>query len=265
MGSMEPVEHAVRNFYDRYGWTDGGEDEMFRQFRPAYRPYHAETEKRTLACFDGRAGRLLIVGGGDLPGSHQAVAARFDDISCIDISQAALDIVAAKLPRTHTVLDSICAAPFADGRFDAVFASHVIYHIDAAQQERAVREMIRVVRPGGRIVILYSNPRSPIRFAAGALHRVRRRWRPEKAVNQTGHTLYFAPYRLRWWQRFADSCAVTLQPWDVIGSFEERTLIHSDRLAKAFYGAAGWLEHAAPRLAVQLWQYPIVVLDKKPA
>ena len=37
---MSQVEQSVREFYDTYGWSKGGEDERFRQFRPAYRPYH---------------------------------------------------------------------------------------------------------------------------------------------------------------------------------------------------------------------------------
>lgn len=40
--------------------------------------------------------------------------------------------------------------PFADGEFDCVVAAWVIYH--APDRDRAIRELARVLRPGGRLV-----------------------------------------------------------------------------------------------------------------
>jgi SAM-dependent methyltransferase len=256
-----PVEQTVRDFYDTYGWSEGGEDELFRQFRPAYRAYHQQTDARTLGCFEGRDGSLLIVGGGDLPQSHVELASRFNTVTCIDISAVALDITQHKLPTAERVLGSICNAPLPTGTIDAVFAAHIVYHIDANEQERAVREMIRVAKPGGRIVIVYNNPRSPIRFAAGVVHRLRKRFSPDLAV-KTPSGLYFSPHPLSWWSVFKDMCTVSMLPWDIIGSFEERTLIPSDRLARAFYGAAARVERKLPYASVHFWQYPIIILDK---
>ena len=256
-----PTEQAVRDFYDTYGWSKGGEDKLFRQFRPAYQPYHEKTVARTSECFAGCSGSLLIVGGGDLPQSHLDLASQFDAVTCIDISQVALDITRTKLPHAQRVLGSVCDAPLPTGTFDAVFAAHIVYHIDANDQERAVRELIRVTRQGGRIVIIYNNPRSPIRFATGVVHRLRKRFAPEKAVTESG--LYFSPFPLRWWSRFKDTCSISMLPWDIIGSYEERTLIPTDGFARAFYGAAAWIERWIPSASVHFWQYPIVVLDRR--
>jgi SAM-dependent methyltransferase len=257
----DTVEHSVRKFYDEYGWSKGGEDDLFRRFRPAYRRYHEQTVARTLACFSECTGALLIVGGGDLPRSHVMLAERFEAVTCIDISKVALAITQQKIPAAKTVLGSICTAPFAADTYDAVFAAHVIYHIDAEQQETAVRELIRIAKCGGRVVILYNNPRSPIRFLAGAVHRLRKLLAPEHAVGEAG--LYFSPYPLEWWNRFKESCEVSMLPWDIIGSYAERNLIPSDRVASIFYRTAAWVERMLPRAAVHLWQYPIVILDKK--
>jgi SAM-dependent methyltransferase len=256
------TEQTVRDFYDTYGWSKGGEDRLFRQFRPAYRPYHEQTVARTLRCFAGCDRSLLIVGGGDLPRSHVDLAAQFDAVTCIDISRVALDITRDKLPDADRVLGSICDAPLPDSSFDAVFAAHIVYHIDAGDQERAVRELIRLTRSGGRIVIIYNNPRSPIRFATGAVHRLRKLLAPGQAVQTAETPLYFSPYPLRWWSRFKDACSVSMLPWDIIGSYEERTLIPTDGLARAFYGAAAWFERRLPSAAVHLWQYPIIILDR---
>jgi SAM-dependent methyltransferase len=260
------VETAVREFYDKYGWTKGGEDELYRQFRAPYWPYHEQTVARTLECFTGRTGSLLFVGGGDLPQSHVDLASRFASVSCIDISEAALNITQNKLPDATRVLGSICEAPLTSDTYDAVFAAHVIYHIDRNQQERAVREIIRVTKPGGRVVILYNNPHSPLRFAAAAVRQIGRRLAPSRpTVQTTGRPapLYFSPYPLSWWKRFRDTCSLTMLPWDIIGSGDEKSLIRTDGMARAFYGAASWAETHVPSACVYLWQYPIVILDKK--
>jgi ubiquinone/menaquinone biosynthesis C-methylase UbiE len=44
-----------------------------------------------------------------------------------------------------------------EDHFDAAYCAHVIYHIDGDHQDKAIRELIRVTKPGGRIVVIYSN------------------------------------------------------------------------------------------------------------
>jgi SAM-dependent methyltransferase len=262
-GGSVTVEGAVRDFYDTYGWSKGGEDELYRQFRPAYWPYHDRSAARTLECFATQQGSLLLVGGGDLPASHVAVARHFASVTCIDISAVALEITRHKLPDAQRVLGSICDAPLATGAYDAVFAAHVVYHIDAKLQENAIREMIRLTKPGGRIVIIYNNPRSPIRFVAGVLSRLRRLFKPERTRNQAPPSLYFSPHPLGWWNRFRDMCSISMLPWEIIGSGDEKTLIPTDALARAFYRAASWVEVTFPASSVFFWEYPIIILDRK--
>ena len=267
------VEFSVRNFYDNYGWVDGddgsGEDNSFRQFRPSYRAYHEDVERRTLEALEPFKGELLIAGGGDMPDSHVDIAERFDHVTCVDISKRALDIAAHRLGKKAEIVNgSILDLPMESNRFDSVFCSHVIYHIDRDLQETAIDELLRVTKPGGRVVVLYSNPRSPIRFAAGAIHKTSSAFRKmfkarDPSARGDRPDLYFSPHNLSWWDRFKPQASVEMQPWDVIGSYEERTIIPSNWIAKGFYGTAGWLEKKSPDLAVRLWQYLIVTLDKQ--
>lgn len=273
---VSDVETHVRDFYDNFGWRDNdgikGEDLSFRMFRPAYYPYHEIVEARTMGAFEPFDGEILIVGCGDMPANHVDIATRFDKTTCIDISQRALEISQEQLPETsEMVLGSILNSNFADNSFDSILCAHVLYHIDASSQEGAMREMIRVTKPGGRIVLIYSNPRSPLRYMCSAAKRVnnfvaRFRGREKQYRETTGQerpTLYFFAHSLGWWSRFSDQCDLRIIPWDVIGSFEERQLISGDRLAILFYRCSAWLEQRFPRFAVKLWQYPLVVLTKK--
>jgi hypothetical protein len=126
--SLLSVEDSVKKFYDAHGWK-GGEDALFRQFRPAYQPYHAKTEARTLECFKGRSGALLIAGGGDLPQSHLDIANKFSNVTCVDISQIALDIAEQRLPSAQKLLGDlrITGALFRSIRLCLCISRHLSY------------------------------------------------------------------------------------------------------------------------------------------
>jgi SAM-dependent methyltransferase len=47
------------------------------------------------------------------------------------------------------------AMPFDDGEFDAVIAAEVLEHIPADDREAALREMLRVLRPSGRLIVTF--------------------------------------------------------------------------------------------------------------
>lgn len=54
---------------------------------------------------------------------------------------------------TNVQQADICALPFEDGTFDVVICSSVLYHEWVRDIERATRELRRVLRPGGSLLI----------------------------------------------------------------------------------------------------------------
>lgn len=52
--------------------------------------------------------------------------------------------------------------PFPDGSFDIAFAMCVFHHIDAANHVALMRELRRVLRPGGLLFIFEHNPWNPL-------------------------------------------------------------------------------------------------------
>jgi SAM-dependent methyltransferase len=48
--------------------------------------------------------------------------------------------------------------PFADGVFDAVASALVLHHVDADRRGEALAEMARVLRPGGRLLLVDFRP-----------------------------------------------------------------------------------------------------------
>lgn len=102
-----------------------------------------------------------------------AVASTGRRVVTLDIAQAVLDNLAANHARLAadfasmgpitTVRGDIERMPFADASFDVVFSEGVIEHwVERPARLAVMREMIRVLRPGGRLVLFVPNGRHPL-------------------------------------------------------------------------------------------------------
>lgn len=76
----------------------------------------------------------------------------------IDASPAMVAAATRKAKKTHAdvafdtaVVESL---PFADASFDAVSSTLMLHHLPRPAREQCVREMRRVLKPGGRVVIV---------------------------------------------------------------------------------------------------------------
>jgi len=56
--------------------------------------------------------------------------------------------------------------PFETGTFDVAFAACVFHHIDAEQQAGLLRELRRVLRTGGALIVFEHNPLNPLTLHA---------------------------------------------------------------------------------------------------
>ncbi len=59
----------------------------------------------------------------------------------------------ARASHAATAVADAAALPFADGHFAASISIGLLHHLDNDAARRAIGEMMRVVRPGGRVVI----------------------------------------------------------------------------------------------------------------
>jgi SAM-dependent methyltransferase len=160
----------------------------------------------------------------------------------------------------------VCALPFADNTFDAVYSAHVIYHIaDPAAQAAAIAEFVRVVRPGGVVVLVVANPRPfafPIRFirrlVADApllgplVHRVRSK-----------PPLPYRPMPISWMRRRMARGGVV----EVIGAGIPSTNFHRNITEFAGPGQLAWkgirwMDVNHPRLSAYLGNYVVLTCRK---
>jgi ubiquinone/menaquinone biosynthesis C-methylase UbiE len=85
------------------------------------------------------------------------LAERVDRVFAVDISQSMVDYLAVKA--TSAELDNVEAAvataislPLVDEGADLVVSNYCFHHLRDADKERALEEVGRVLRPGGRLV-----------------------------------------------------------------------------------------------------------------
>jgi len=270
--AMNVAERQVRDFYDKYGWVNPESAAFFNDFSRAYYPYHERVNARTIQCFSGLNGRLLLAGGGNMPETHVAICDKFPETTCLDISKVAIDIAKSKLKgRGEFILGSILQIPKPANYFDASYCAHVIYHIEKDQQHIALRELIRVTKPGGRIVVIYRNLESlPHWFLKlNRLPLLPRLWKQRRRKRFTLHNaqspppLYFFAYPLNWWAQFADQCDIAIRPWDVMSNEEEEVIFINETIASMGYRLCSWFESAFPDRGGRWWSYPLIILTKK--
>ncbi len=83
-------------------------------------------------------------------------------MSGIDPSDGMLDVLRARMPEIEAVQASGTEIPFEDDSFDLVLTVAVMHHIaDPGDVRRTLIEMVRVARPGGRVLVWDHNPRNP--------------------------------------------------------------------------------------------------------
>lgn len=134
------------------------------------------------AIRQGRPLRLLDAGCGT-GGLLASIGAALPDTTRagFDLSPLALGFAKAKADaksETRLAQGSIEQVPFAAGSFDAVVSADVLYHAAVTDDAAALRELARVVRPGG-LVLLNLPAHRELRGAHDAVIHTARRYERE--------------------------------------------------------------------------------------
>lgn len=134
----------------REGLPDSAADDLERYYSPG------RTWQSLSAGIAGLLdlGDVLDVGAGD--GAAAAVLAPYSrSLTCVDVSVRLVETAAQRLAKFEHARASVAdvhALPFGDQSFDSVLLFHTLTY--AADPPKALAECARVLRPGGRLVVL---------------------------------------------------------------------------------------------------------------
>jgi SAM-dependent methyltransferase len=115
--------------------------------------------RRQLGSLQGR--KILDVGCG-IGLMSRYVGEHFDDLSGIDIAPGVVERAAEQCPDGTFQLYDGENIPHDDRQFDVVFTVCVMHHVPPAQWSSLVKEMARVLKPGGLLFIFEHNPYNPL-------------------------------------------------------------------------------------------------------
>ena len=152
---------------------------MWRVFGNRWSSKRIRGLANTLHAYVPAGGAVLDLGGGTGALSARLAKVMPATYTIVDRSPAMQRYVQAR-PEIQAVLGSAEAIPLADSSVDAVIVSDAFHHF--RDQEVAVREIKRVLRPGGGLVMLEFDRRAwPVALV-------------ERLVDRNGHL--FAPDEL---------------------------------------------------------------------
>jgi methionine biosynthesis protein MetW len=135
---------AEGRYYDRY-WTAEGFDPDTRIFPGLAKLLEANVDDTT-ACLD--------VGCGDGGTSGTWLAGHSASYIGVDISSSAIEAARARGLDARLITDA-SELPFEEASFDLVTCTEVLEHL--FEPQAAVKEMVRVLRPGGRLLVTVPN------------------------------------------------------------------------------------------------------------
>jgi SAM-dependent methyltransferase len=79
-----------------------------------------------------------------------------------DVSPASVERARRDNPGVEYAVGDAAALPYEDAAFDVSFASGLLHHLPPEKRDAALRELGRVVRPGGLVVPFEHNPLNPL-------------------------------------------------------------------------------------------------------
>jgi uncharacterized protein YbaR (Trm112 family)/ubiquinone/menaquinone biosynthesis C-methylase UbiE len=161
----DEVSRSIASFYEN-AWNrdDRGElkaKRIHEDMTQLGQRYITDAERRFDDVFNGQGSPKFFLDAACGAQPRTEYGKNFRYHVCVDFSLDGLSESRRILgDRAVSVCGSLLQLPLKDGAFDGVLASHCIYHIDKDRQATAIRELLRVLAPGGTMLILYANPDS---------------------------------------------------------------------------------------------------------
>jgi SAM-dependent methyltransferase len=104
------------------------------------------------------------------PGLYPLLAGRIRRVIGIDLSEVVVRAARRRHPQLKGVEADTRCLPFADSTFEVIVSNSSLDHFDSSTElMTSLREMHRILRPGGRLLLTLDNPANPLIALRNAL------------------------------------------------------------------------------------------------
>jgi SAM-dependent methyltransferase len=151
--------------FDRVGETYQAAVDEAISFAGQEHDFYVEAKARRLVELARRRlgrGRVAALDVGCGVGLFDRHVSSSFELSGVDVSPVMVEQARAANAEVEYAVSEPGRLPHEDGRFDLAFAVCVLHHVDRADRLPLVREMARVVRPGGLVAVFEHNPLNPL-------------------------------------------------------------------------------------------------------
>jgi SAM-dependent methyltransferase len=159
------LQNKVRAEFDGVGETYQAAVDEAISFAGQEHDFYLQAKARRLVELTRRRlgpGRHAALDVGCGPGLFDRHVASEFDLHGVDVSPAMVERAREANPEVEYAVSEPRRLPHGDGRFDLAFAVCVLHHVDRADRLPLVRELARVVRPGGLVSVFEHNPLNPL-------------------------------------------------------------------------------------------------------
>ena len=190
---------------------------------------------------------------------------------CADISIKAL--IEAKHNMGDRKAIFVCAditnIPIMDNICDAVLCQHTLYHIPKNDQKTAVDEMLRVLKPDSKLVIVYSlfyhSWFMNITLFPIQIYRISRHFAGKLYVRlfNSKPRLYFYPHPLSWFTKnFSRKSTPDFYCWRSTNKYFLNLYIHKWLAGRWLLNSLMKSEKKHSKIWARIGDYPIIVITK---
>lgn len=270
---------GVRRFYDELGWVqraDGTYEDtaLFTEASTIADRYRVACNRRIGKQL--RGGKYLLdVASGAIPHpEYLDFSLNYGFRVCVDFSMRALLEARKKLgEKAICVLGDITCLPLRTDAVDDAISLHTIYHVPVAKQTAAVDELVRVTKPGGCALVVYTWSKSSAMEAIfkvrGTLGTLRRGGKPSPAAVKartapdSTSPLYFHPQGIEWYdEQIRTRHRARLFVWSFVSTFFQQRFFRSKASGNFLAKIVEFVEAIAPSWCGRHGQYPMFVIRK---
>jgi len=255
----DKISKQLKDFYNNKGWKYNGnktyDSNLFEDLRKYSKEYVSNTRLQLMNYIPNKGQKMLDFASGPIQyKEYLSYSKNFKKRYCLDISSIAINIAKKKLKKHGKFYNQdLFKINFPSNYFDCVISLHTIYHINKNKQEKAVRKLLKFVKKGKPVIIVYSNPNTII-------NKIKKFIGFKKKRNN--NEIYFYTFSKNWWKRFEDEADVKIKCWRSFAAQHQKILFPNNVFGKFTLSILYKLENLFPNFFSKYFQYQTIILTK---